>query len=108
MKISRTIILILMLSLFPAAYLTAQEHENYRHDDFASTMQPADRAALLLVHFGTTYDDTRAKTIDAINAKAAEEFPQLSVREAWTSHLSPSSPSPLPTPYNQFSISKSL
>ena len=31
--------------------------------------------AVLMVHFGTTYDDTRAKTIDAINAKVKKEFP---------------------------------
>lgn len=68
-----------MLTLFPAACLTAQEHENYLQDDFSSTMQPADRAALLMVHFGTTYEEARSKTIDAINAKAAEEFPQLTV-----------------------------
>lgn len=83
----RTIILTFMLTLFPAACLTAHEHENYLQDDFSSTMQPADRAALLMVHFGTTYEEARSKTIDAINAKAAEEFPQLTVREAWTSRI---------------------
>ena len=87
MKTSRIIILTLTLSLFPAAFLAAQEHENFIHNDFASTMQPADRAALLLVHFGTTYDDARTRSIDAVNAKAAEAFPQLSVREAWTSRI---------------------
>ena len=40
-----------------------------------------------MVHFGTTYEEARSKTIDAINAKAAEEFPQLTVREAWTSRI---------------------
>ena len=38
-----------------------------------------------MVHFGTTYDDARQKTIDAINARAQEAFPQLTVREAYTS-----------------------
>ena len=46
-----------------------------------------DKAALLMVHFGTTYDETRAKTIDAINAKAAETFPDLTLREAYTSRI---------------------
>ncbi len=27
-----------------------------------------------MVHFGTTYDDTRALTIDSINKKAKDEF----------------------------------
>ena len=43
--------------------------------------------ALLMVHFGTTYDDTRQKTIDAINAKAQAAFPQMVVREAYTSRI---------------------
>ena len=43
--------------------------------------------ALLMVHFGTTYDDTRQKTIDAINQKAREAFPDMVVREAYTSRI---------------------
>ena len=35
-----------------------------RAQDFSS------ERALLMVHFGTTYDATRQKTIDAINRKA--------------------------------------
>lgn len=43
--------------------------------------------AILMVHFGTTYDDTRAKTIDAINAKAQKDFPGLAFAEAYTSRI---------------------
>ena len=46
-----------------------------------------DKAALLMVHFGTTYDDTRALTIDAINRRAAEAFPEMDVFEAYTSRI---------------------
>ena len=46
-----------------------------------------DKAALLMVHFGTTYDDTRALTIDAINAKARAAFPDMRVEEAYTSRI---------------------
>lgn len=46
-----------------------------------------DKQALLLVHFGTTYDETRGKTIEAINEKARAEFPELTVREAYTSRI---------------------
>lgn len=45
------------------------------------------KTALLMVHFGTTYDETRSKTIDAINAKAAQTFPELTLREAYTSRI---------------------
>lgn len=40
-----------------------------------------------MVHFGTTHDDTRVLTIDAINAKAREAFPDLEIREAFTSRI---------------------
>ncbi len=46
-----------------------------------------DKAALLMVHFGTTFDDTRSVTIDAINEKAAKEFPDMKVVEAFTSRI---------------------
>lgn len=55
--------------------------------DLLAGMKPGDRAALLMVHFGTSYDDTRAVTIDAVNAKAKEAFPELEVREAYTSRI---------------------
>lgn len=47
----------------------------------------AQDTSLLMVHFGTTYDDTRQKTINAINEKARKEFPDMIVREAYTSHI---------------------
>lgn len=43
--------------------------------------------ALLMVHFGTTYDATRAKTIDAINNKVREALPQYDFAEAYTSRI---------------------
>ena len=57
-----------------AAYVRAQ--------DFV-----APPTAVLMVHFGTTHDDTRAKTIDAINAKAKEVFPGMAFAEAYTSRI---------------------
>ena len=56
-------------------------------NDLLATLKPGDKAALLMVHFGTSYADTRALTIDAINAKAREAFPDLEVREAYTSRI---------------------
>ena len=53
----------------------------------ALSLQAQDKTALLMVHFGTTYDETRAKTIDAINAKAQAAFPELAFREAYTSRI---------------------
>ena len=55
---------------------------NYEHSDMLASMKPGDKAALLMVHFGTTHDDTRALTIDAINAKAQAAFPELKFQES--------------------------
>ena len=36
---------------------------NYEHSDMLASMKPGDKAALLMVHFGTTHDDTRASPL---------------------------------------------
>ncbi|MCM1218406.1 MAG: sirohydrochlorin cobaltochelatase [Muribaculaceae bacterium] len=48
---------------------------------------PEEKTAILMVHFGTTFDDTRALTIDAINQKVKETFPKANVLEAYTSRI---------------------
>lgn len=60
---------------------------NYEHSDMLASMKPGDKAALLMVHFGTTHDDTRTLTIDAINTKAQAAFPELKFQEAYTSRI---------------------
>lgn len=51
------------------------------------SMHQGDKVALLLVHFGTSYDDTRAVTIDALRQKAEKAFPKMEIREAFTSRI---------------------
>ena len=41
--------------------------------------------ALLVISFGTSYVQTRERTIGAIERKLAERFPDREVRRAWTS-----------------------
>lgn len=65
----------------------AHSEGGYVDNDFFKGMQKGDKAAVLMVHFGTTYDDTRALTIDAINAKAKNEFKNADVKEAYTSRI---------------------
>ena len=60
---------------------------NYEHSDMLASMKPSDKAALLMVHFGTTHDDARTLTIDAINTKAQAAFPELKFQEAYTSRI---------------------
>lgn len=82
MRLLSLIILLTVSLLYPA-----HEGENFVASDMLASMKPGDKAALLMVHFGTTHDDTRALTIDAINAKAHEAFPDLEMREAFTSRI---------------------
>lgn len=79
-----------LLSLFLLAIsLVCQAHDggNFVASDLFASLRPGDKAALLMVHFGTTHDDTRALTIDAINQKAKETFKDVEIREAWTSRI---------------------
>ena len=71
----------------PVTVAYAHTEGNYVPSNLFETMQAGDKAALLLVHFGTTHDDTRALTIDAINEKARAAFPELEFREAYTSRI---------------------
>lgn len=80
---SLSLILLLAISLLCRAHGGG----NYEHSDMLASMNPGDKAALLMVHFGTTHDDTRALTIDAINAKAQAAFPELKFQEAYTSRI---------------------
>lgn len=48
---------------------------------------PKEKTAILMVHFGTTFDDTRALTIDAVNEKVKEQFHGIKVAEAYTSRI---------------------
>ena len=45
------------------------------------------KKAILVVSFGTTYEDTRKVTIDAVAAKVRTAFPDYEVRQAFTSRI---------------------
>ena len=49
--------------------------------------QAANKDAILVMTFGTTFTDTRAKTIDAVEADIQKAFPNIPVFEAYTSHI---------------------
>lgn len=79
-------LLILMTCLF-SLVCKAHEEGNFMVSDMLASMQPGEKAALLMVHFGSTHDDTRYLTIDAINNIAKEAFNGIEVREAYTSRI---------------------
>ena len=50
-------------------------------------LRPGDKGAVLMVHFGSTYDETRGKTYDALNEAMRAAFPGIEQREAYTSRI---------------------
>ena len=76
-----------ILLMFLCMSTHAQELSSFVESDLLASLQKDEKAALLMVHFGTTYDETRTKTIDAINQKAKALFPLLEVRESYTSRI---------------------
>ncbi|MDR1755479.1 MAG: sirohydrochlorin cobaltochelatase [Culturomica sp.] len=78
---------IVLFSLLFSPACHAHGGENFVTSDMTASMKPGDKAALLMVHFGTSFDETRTLTIDAINDKARTAFPELEVREAYTSRI---------------------
>lgn len=48
---------------------------------------PKDKKAILVVSFGTSYEDTRDKTIGAIERDIARDHPEYEIRRAFTSGM---------------------
>ena len=61
--------LFLVIALFIGSVCMAHSDENFIKSDLFGNLGERDKAAILIIHFGTTHDDTRVLTIDAINAK---------------------------------------
>lgn len=80
-------LLFLAFALLVASLCQAHSDENFIESDLFGNLGPRDKAAVLIVHFGTTHDDTRELTIDAINEKMKAAFPSVEMREAWTSRI---------------------
>lgn len=83
----KRVLFLVILLLAQCLFAYAQEEGDHVGSDLIASMKPGDKAALLMVHFGTTYDETREKTIEAINAKARTAFPELTLRDAYTSRI---------------------
>ena len=46
-----------------------------------------EKKAILVVSFGTSHENTRAVTIDAIESEIASAFPDFAIYRAWTSGM---------------------
>ena len=80
----------LFAAMMMAAAMSAAlygEEGGFVKSDFYKTIGKNDKASVLIVHFGTTFDGTRKNTIDAVNDEAKKEFPNMEIREAYTSRI---------------------
>lgn len=73
--------------LLNGATIMAHSDGGFVDKNFFEGMTKNDKAAIVMVHFGTTFDDTRALTIDRINEKVKKEFKGIEVKEAYTSRI---------------------
>lgn len=78
---------LILLALVTIANASAHGSKNHKDSDIFKNLQAEDKVAILMVHFGTTHDDTRALTIDAMNKKAQAQFPDVELREAYTARI---------------------
>ncbi len=79
--------IMLLMAVFAGLRLQANSEGNYVKSKLFDDLGPREKGAILVVHFGTSFEDTRKMTIDVINAKIKESFPEVEVREAWTSRM---------------------
>lgn len=80
-------ILLYIMLLFTTVATCAHSGGSYEYSDIFKSMQAGDKAAILIVHFGTTHDDTRELTIEALNNQVKQVFPSIEVREAYSSRI---------------------
>lgn len=76
---------VLLVLLVSNLVFSSGHGEEMKDESFAKVKKG--KKAILLVHFGTSYPETRKKTIDAIEMKVIEEFPDYEVRRAFTSRI---------------------
>ena len=81
MKKLFTLIILLTLTIFE---LSAQK-VNFAKSEI--NIEGNDKLAILMVHFGTTNDKTRAKTLDFMNKLVEDEFRDAKVIEAYSSRI---------------------
>ena len=80
-------ILLLCMTILLGGLSLQAGNKIFETDSLFAAMGPNDKGAILVVHFGTTHDDTRRVTLDAINERIAAAYPELEVRQAYSSRI---------------------
>ncbi|MFI3303644.1 MAG: sirohydrochlorin cobaltochelatase [Rikenellaceae bacterium] len=78
---------VLLLLIVVSCLCSATAKTNFYESDLFEGLSTNDRVAILMVHFGTSHSDTRAKTIEVLNDRVAQSYPDIELREAWTSRM---------------------
>lgn len=78
---------VLLLLIVVSCLCSATAKTNFYESDLFEGLSTNDRVAILMVHFGTSHSDTRAKTIEMLNDRVAQSYPDIELREAWTSRM---------------------
>lgn len=79
--------IIMILIMICSSVNIATAKTNFFESDIFEGMTSSDKVAILMVHFGTSHKETRAKSIDALNEKVKLAYPNIEQREAWTSRM---------------------
>lgn len=79
--------LILVVGLLMAIATGCNKGEKGGSEPLETTVNKDSSTAILVVSFGTSYNDSRDKTIGAIENAIAEAYPQYEVRRAFTSQI---------------------
>ncbi|MFI3317110.1 MAG: sirohydrochlorin cobaltochelatase [Rikenellaceae bacterium] len=77
----------LAIALILCSLGVANAKTNFFESNIFEGLTSGDKVAILMVHFGTSHNDTRAKTIEALNEMVKDRYPHIEQREAWTSRI---------------------
>lgn len=77
---------VLLVALFAICSVQAEKVNHYP-SVFAQGAKKGDKIAIVMLHFGTTQDDTRLKTIEVLNERVKATYPQWDFYEAYTSRI---------------------
>jgi sirohydrochlorin cobaltochelatase len=90
---SRLLLLLSLLFILPATVKASDR--NFKTQSMLSTMSKNDKLAVVMVYFGTTHQETRTLTIEALNRQTTQLFDsvakannvKIDVKQAWTSRI---------------------
>lgn len=77
----------LAIALILCSLGVANAKTNFFESNIFEGLTSSDKVAILMVHFGTSHNDTRAKSIEALNEMVKDRYPHIEQREAWTSRI---------------------